>query len=617
MKCLQLHRLFGLTTLGMAFFVQSSPITVAGTLDTSFNPLGLTILSDGSSANLGGYAGSLIIDLGGSDEVASADAFQFALQGERIILGGQTNTGPNPSNFALVSLTPTGLLDSLFNPSGLTIQADGSSAKLTGLGYAGLLIIDLGGNDSSQSADVFKFAVQGDRIVIGGATTTGPVGSLFKFAVAVVTSTGLLDDSFNPSGVSITSTGASVDLGGYAGSLIIDLGEMDVARSVDAFNFAMQGDRIILGGQTNIGPFSNFVLVVLTPTGALDSSFNPSGLSITSTGASVDLGGYAGSLIIDLGDFDFASSVNTFKFVTQGDRILFGGSTNVGPVGSVSNFALVVLTATGALDSSFNPSGLTIFSDGASAKVTGVGYAGSLIIDLGGADSARSVDSFQFAIQGDRILLGGETDTGPLGSSENFALVALTPTGILDSSFNPSGLTILSDGSSAKLTGIGYAGLLIIDLGGDDSANSVEAFQFAVQGDRIILGGQSNTGPGGPFNNNFALTVLTPTGVLDSSFNPSGLTILSDGSSAKLAGIGYAGSVIIDLGGNDIANSVKAFQFSGCGDTIILGGRTSTGPGSPASNFALVVLNGTTRFPIPPIPLSPLTNLPFVAMAAA
>ena len=174
----------------------------------------------------------------------------------------------------------------------------------------------------------------------------------------------------------------------------------------------------------------------------------------------VSFGGGDGIATLDVGGNELARDVA----VQSDGKIVVLGSTDIG---ADDDLVVARFNSDGTLDTSFD-------SDG---------YA---ITNVNGIDSAASL-----AIQSDgKIVVVGTNEAG----GNNFSVVRYTTAGALDSSFDTDGMATIDFGGSS-----------------DDTAAAV-----SIQSDgKIVVGGTSN--------NQFALTRLTTSGALDTSFDTDGL----------------------------------------------------------------------------------------------
>jgi uncharacterized delta-60 repeat protein/RHS repeat-associated protein len=227
-----------------------------------------------------------------------------------------------------------------------------------------------------------------------------------------------------------------------------------------------------------------------TSSGSLDTTFNSSGRVTTTVGSS-----------------DIA-----YKTLVQGDgKIVIVGYNSTSGV-------VIRYNADGSLDSGFGSSGVTtlssvVFYDAAiqsDGKIIAVGgdYSGNFVaaryntdgtldtsfgssgiatVDFGPWDYANAV-----SLQSDgKIVLGGASGSGPGTGAENWAIVRLTTSGSLDTSFNSTG----------KLT---------LDWGSDDVINGITVQDSG----KIVAAGLANGASG--------MARFTSSGALDTTFGSGG-----------------------------------------------------------------------------------------------
>jgi uncharacterized delta-60 repeat protein len=246
-------------------------------------------------------------------------------------------------------------------------------------------------------------------------------------------------------------------------------------------SIALQGDKILVAG-TN----SNFALARYTADGTLDSSFGENGKVTT---------------VINYID-DGANSM-----ALQGDKILVAGYTYYGAFHEHPDFALARYTANGRLDASFGENGIVITDFKRKSD-----------------DEANSI-----VLQGNKIIVAGNTTNSPFEDSSNFALTRYTANGRLDASFGKNGKVITDFNNS------------------DDFATSI-----TLQGEKIIVAGDTYSPVNNISNFNFALARYSTDGVLDTSFGENGKVITN-----------------FDSTSGDEANAI-VLQ----GDKIIVGGHS-------------------------------------------
>jgi uncharacterized delta-60 repeat protein len=434
-----------------------------------------------------------------------------------------------------------GIIVSSNNPQGL-FQATpplyaGAVNKRFGLG--GRVAINFGGGGTAV-ANAIVVQSDGKMVVAGYA----PVGGITRFAIVRVNTDGSLDITFNGTGKQLVS--------------------FDTGHS-QAYGLAIQEDgKIIIAGYSSplFGAHS-FALARLTSQGALDLSFNGSGKK-TITANQLANGGPG-------------ADCDAYGVVIQSDgKIVVVGRHNaiLGP--PVYSFAVARLTTTGALDTTFNT-------------------YGALLFNIVGANDSQS---FAVALQSDgKILLGGLADIG--GGVNNFGIARVTTNGILDITFNVTGIKTvafgtINDGAAAitlqsdgKLLVVGYTdpgagafnfaitrlltdgtldatfngtGKQTVDFGGVDRATGVALQPNAL----MIVSGYTSVG------NSLALTRLNPDGSLDPFFNGTGKEVVN-----------------VD-GGTNVSNGMTTLFSDG---SFFLAGSTTV----PANDFMVTeILNNYT-----------------------
>ena len=268
-------------------------LTVAGALDTTFNPSAAPTATDGN--------GRLTIDFG-FDDRATGVAIQ--LDG-KIVIGGFTDGGPPSADFALARLNFDGSLDGTFSGDGkmlidfgtqdfahaVAIQPDGHiviagvanvNMAIARVTPAGILDVtfDTDGRQTTSfggpGSSIESLAIQPDgKIVCAGSLTAADT----DFVLVRYNANGSLDATFSNDGRQTLSFGASVS------------GSADFARSVAL----QQNGKIVVVGFSNAGPalgVYDFAIARLNTNGELDTSFNGTG-----------------RLLIDFGNDDRANGV--------------------------------------------------------------------------------------------------------------------------------------------------------------------------------------------------------------------------------------------------------------------------------------------------------------------
>ena len=335
--------------------------------------------------------------------------FSVALQPDgKIIAGGTSFNGVTASegDFAVIRYKNDGALDASFNGSGIvTVPLRSGVGTAVALGPDGK-IIQAG---SSNNGDML---LQPDH----------------DFALVRYESNGILDATFNSTGIVTTNLGGNRDFG----------------RAV-----VLQPDgNIVVAGSSNIGGGdSRFAVVRYTVTGTLDSSFSG---GIVTTAVGNRSGGAAVALQPD-------------------GKVVVGGVSD-------NNFAVVRYQDDGTLDTSFNGTGIVTTSINIQASATSVvlqsdgkivvagnsgngsfipeltvvryssngsldtefNSTGIVTISIGNWSSGNAV-----TLQPDgKIVVAGSANfsTGTCLGDLDFALVRYTPNGTLDPMFKNNGI---------------------------------------------------------------------------------------------------------------------------------------------------------------------------------
>ncbi|QDV14718.1 FG-GAP repeat protein [Rosistilla oblonga] len=309
---------------------------------------------DGSFGNLGVAKYRMWFD--GARMSASSMALDD--RGRIIIVGSLSFTdGSGRSEFAITRLTPNGHIDTSFGIDGFQF-IDFAERKTGGPDIA----IDSQG-----------------RIVVGGSAQHIDDRD-YDFAVARLTTDGVLDSDFSDDGKHHFDIGGTTDI---STSLTID-----------------PQDRIVMGGYTNVhsGIQNDLAVVRLTTDGVLDESFDSDGIQTIDFNHKSDL---PGSVAID----------SLGRIVVTG-RSIQGGETG-------TDTAVARLTADGALDTTFSDDGKQLIDLFSQQELTT-----GLVID-----------------SSDRILVGGYTRL--VETNDDLAVLRLTTTGELDTTFDEDGIQLI------------------------------------------------------------------------------------------------------------------------------------------------------------------------------
>ena len=357
--------------------------------------------------------------------------------------GSASNSGNY--DFALVRYKTDGSLDTSFGATGKVTTPIGS-----GYDYANAVAIQSDG-----------------KIVAAGSASNS---SNYDFALVRYDTEGLLDTSFNTTGIVIIAIGSGYD---YANAVVIQ-----------------SGGKIVVAGTSYNGNDYDFTLARYNTNGSLDTSFGASVLCPI-------LSNCTGIVTTDIG----GSSNDSAKSVAiqpDGKIVAVGHASN----SNDTDFALVRYNAGGSLDTSFNTTGIVIIAIGS------------------GYDTAWSV-----AIQPDgKIVVAGSAQ---IGGNLDLALVRYNTDGSLDTSFGANGMVTTAIGSDSDAA---YAVAIQPD---DNQPNG-----------KIVVAGVASNSTG----KDFALVRYNTDGLLDTSFNTTGIVTTAIGSSDD-----YANAVAVQGDGKIVA----------------------------------------------------------------
>jgi uncharacterized delta-60 repeat protein len=333
--------------------------------------------------------------------------------------------------------------------------------------------------------------------------------------------------------VGFTGTANQMSVFRYASNGQRDLtfgsyGKVSYADFFSASRVALQSDgKIVVVGTRN----DDFQIVRLTPTGALDSSFDNDGW---------------------LNDIDTQLSIPKDVIVQSDGKIVVCGYAEVG---GDADFGIARYTTSGTRDISFSGDG----------KMT---------VPFGAEDMCESVVQ---QLDGKLVLAGSRESTSTFGDND-FAVARLLSNGALDGTFDGDGKLTTGFGGEENATDVALQsdGHIVVlgaapigtnksfiarylasgkldstfDGDGKRSIPIDRLTKLAIQpdGKLLALGSHENYG-----QFNFALYRLLPTGELDKSFD-------------------YDGNAWLDFGGRDIGEAL-ALQADG---RILVGGSKDT-----------------------------------------
>ena len=480
--------------------------------------------SDGSIDNTFGNdgTGNVITIVSSLDDAARSVVIQ---NDGKIILTGSAKFGNN-NDFAIVRYNPNGILDENFGSDGGIIKLDVSGnskddfaysaaiqddGKIVIVGFSatvigtqivhynsdfvlvryntdGTLDSDFGANGTgtvitpgiSDFDYAYSVVVQKDsKIVIGG---TSKSGNDYDFALLRYTSNGMLDNTFNDSGMVVTQAGSgdnqikSIALqqmddgtesilaagfyfngndydytierykstgelegqfGGSSEHIIpgkaIKIGESDdKALSMSIKKNPANGniEKIVLAGFANNGTNNDFALACLNPDGTVDTSF-----------------GTNGTMTTKMGEVESEINALALQTINGKEKIIAAGYAINANDKSKFDFALVRYKKDGTLDNSF-----------------GVNGNGIVTTSIGGYDKIHTV-----VLQGDgKIIAGGQKSHNEYDA----ALIRYNPDGIIDSSFGINGNGIVNPPIQITSALLQNDGKIVI-AGGFDKNNTL------------------------------------------------------------------------------------------------------------------------------------------------
>jgi uncharacterized delta-60 repeat protein len=422
--------------------------TAGGVLDTTFG-LGGIVYSDFGFTD---FAGGVAID------------------GSHILVVGNILGNTTGEDFALLRFNADGSPDTTFGHNGVaTTDIPGASDNfaqgvvvtqpdgkvlVAGTSYDVTARVTLARYNADGTPDTsfgaggvvnLGFGASGYGTLAGVAvTSSGQIivaGTGFRsidhdFAVARLNADGSLDTTFGQNGIAFADFGAE---------------DTAVGVAIDS------NGRIVVAGYTlhpgeGLPRFDtlDFAVARFNADGSLDANFGNGGKVTSGLGS----------------DYDSAVGVA----IDGSGRIVVAGNTfpNYQPEEVVVRY-----NADGSRDTTFGPN-----QDGMAA-VANFGYAASAVIDRSG-----------------RIIVGGTGGT----FGDDFALVAFTPSGNLDTTFGPS-----------------HDGTAVTDFAG--SYDWIASLAIDPAG-RIVAAGGSDQGS--PNGNDFAVARYNPDGSLDTSFGSGG-----------------------------------------------------------------------------------------------
>ncbi len=487
--------------LALALQANGKIVAAGSATDGSHRDIALARYNkDGSLDPTFGIAGKVTFAFAStSTEVATALALQTTndpTADDNIVVAGQAGTAHQ--DMAVARFNANGTPDSSFGSGGGTL-------------------IDFGVGDAVAAA--LGLQADGKIVVAGKAVQQHSSGTNRDFALARLTASGALDNSF-----------------GTAGKVTTDFGFGDDAAS----SLAIQGTGdIVLAGQMTDGKFNFIALARYTPAGVLDASFGTGGTTL----------GPQGTITTSVGASDDAANA---LVIQPNGRLVVAGRTLIDVSGiPTQNLALARYTADGAVDQTFGINGQVTTAVGSGAAVAN-GVAATADGKLVVAGSASSTNGTSFA------LVRYQADIRPIASDDQFSAASgstqFISLPVLRNDFDP-------DGDPLQLAGLKSEGIVIPPSTQTTVTVTPKGNKFTFNGSVILF--QPKGGAAGTYG--FTYTISD--GWLTSA--PATVTVTVVNSTIQKAGdlvpqFGQTGRQLFlnSLGGEN-ASSALAFQADG------------------------------------------------------
>ncbi len=238
----------GSTTTSAGTFFAVARLNTNGTLDTSFNGNGTATVDFNVGGSSGEYDQANAVVVQPDDAIVVVGTAYLPTSGTRFTIG-------SPSDVAVARINTNGTLDTSFNGTGTLAFNE-----------------DLGGSTSSDVASAV--ILEGTQIVIVGTSTqifpsgSGFASNVYALTVTRLNSDGAVDTTFDGSGkfvLAFNQAGTTFDT---SASSVIDLPD----------------GSLLVGGyaseQNGAGGSSGGLLLTLTPSGGLDTTFGTDGEAV-------------------------------------------------------------------------------------------------------------------------------------------------------------------------------------------------------------------------------------------------------------------------------------------------------------------------------------------------
>ncbi len=442
---------------------------------------------------------------------------------------------------AITVFAAPGDLDTEFNSTGYSTMAFGSTAQYSGIaiqedgkivagGYEGNYYLlarynEDGSLDTNFDSDgyvtgqltstasiISDVAIQSDGdIVVVGSYNGGS-----NFFIARFTSDGSLDTTFSGDG--------------YL--------ELSLAAGIDSVAVADDDSYIIAGGEYWNGSNNDILVVRITSSGALDTTFSGDGYAYTDISSGGD-------------------TCNDTAIQEDGMIVAFGHAA----ISSLRDFAVVRFTTSGDLDSGFGG------GDGIVTLDVGNDYARKMAIQPDGKIVITGYTTSTYYLVVARFTSAGVLDTGSFGSGSGYVTTDL----ISGQSDYARGLALQADGK-----------IIVVGFSTDTSSN----YYMIVA--RYTYGGVLDTSDFGGGNGYISTSLSSPAtyaGALAVAIQP------ADG---KIVTVGYRTSTVQDVAIARFLVASSATQAISNGSSATLKNVTITNNSGNSCSFTV------TKYPVPP-----------------
>lgn len=311
----------------------------------------------------------------------------------------------------------------------------------------------------------------------------------------------------------------------------------------NALTYRSADDKLLVGSTASMGSATKVVLARYLSTGDLDTTFGTGGIVQTALGG-------------------FALGVNAITITAGGELYIGGFAYN----GSQSQMMLAkYVYATGALDTSFNGTGILIYTinDGSTVQKIAI-QSDNNILAIGSTITAGIPDAFIARFDPTGTIDGTYGSGGIVQVSDPY--FALT-SAVIDAadSLTIGGYTRASGFNNVQLSRYTSAGIL------DTTFNATGTVTTAIgtnsQANALTIDGSANIIVGGNSDDNFLVARYTSAGILDTTFNTSGYNVITIGDIDNVAQVSLTGTSILLAGSTqiDAENNFALAQFTSAG----------------------------------------------------